>query len=85
VFDWGLIDDVPEGLKVLLAGGLDPDNVGLAVEKVRPWGVDVSSGVERSPGRKDPMKLKAFVEAARRAAPSAYLGPDELPYDWADE
>ncbi len=85
VFDWGLVDDVPDGLKILLAGGLTPENVALAVTKVQPWGVDVASGVEKSPGRKDPLRLKAFIDAARRAAPVPYLGPDELPYDWADE
>jgi len=85
VFDWSLVDDVPEGLRIILAGGLTPENVATAIEKVNPWGVDVSSGVERSAGRKDPMKLKAFIETARRAAPTPYLGPDELPYDWADE
>jgi len=85
VFDWNLVDDLPEGLRVVLAGGLTPDNVAAAVAKVQPWGVDVSSGVEREAGRKDPMKLKAFIESARRAAPTPYLGPDELPYDWADE
>lgn len=85
VFDWTLVDDVPEGLRIVLAGGLNPDNVATAVEKVQPWGVDVASGVEREPGRKDPMKLKSFIDAARRAAPTPYLGPDELPYDWADE
>jgi phosphoribosylanthranilate isomerase len=85
VFDWGLFDGLPEGPRYILAGGLTPDNVGLAVAKVEPWGVDVSSGVERAPGRKDPLKLKAFVERARAAAPERYLGADELPYDWADE
>lgn len=85
VFDWSLVDDVPDGLKIVLAGGLTPENVAIAVDKVRPWGVDVASGVEKSPGRKDPMRLKAFIDAARRAAPVPYLGPDELPYDWADE
>ena len=85
VFDWGLFADLPEGPRYVLAGGLDPDNVGLAVSRAQPWGVDVSSGVERSPGRKDPLKVKAFIERARAAAPARYLGPDELPYDWADE
>jgi len=85
VFDWGLIDEVPEGLRILLAGGLDPDNVALAVAKVRPWGVDVNTGVEAAHGRKDPMKVKSFIEAARAADPGPYLGPDDLPYDWEDE
>lgn len=85
VFDWGLVDDVPEGPRLILAGGLTPQNVGGAVQRVRPWGVDVSSGVEKEPGKKDALKLKAFMANARAAAPQPYLGPDDLPYDWADE
>ena len=85
VFDWGLVDEVPEGLRIILAGGLTADNVARAVAKVRPWGVDVASGVEASPGRKDPRQVRAFIEAARTADPGPYLGPDELPYDWEDE
>jgi phosphoribosylanthranilate isomerase len=84
-YDWSLVDAVPQGAKVLLAGGLDPDNVATAIARVRPWGVDVATGVEREPGRKDPLKLKAFIDAAKAAAPAKYLGPDELPYDWQDE
>ena len=85
VFDWQLLSDLPEGPKYVLAGGLTPDNVGAAVAGGRLWGVDVSSGVERVPGRKDPMKVKAFIERARASAPVPHRGPDELPYDWADE
>jgi phosphoribosylanthranilate isomerase len=85
VFDWSLVSDVPDGLRIILAGGLTPDNVADAVEAVEPWGVDVSSGVESAPGRKDALKVKRFIEHARAAAPTPYLGPDELPYDWADE
>lgn len=51
----------------IVAGGLTPDNVGEAIRAFHPWGVDVVTGVEREPGRKDPEKLKAFVTAVRRA------------------
>jgi len=85
VFDWTMVESVPKGLKVILAGGLTPDNVAHAIEVVDPWGVDVSSGVESSPGRKDPRKVRAFVTAAHAAAPEPYRGSDEMPYDWADE
>jgi phosphoribosylanthranilate isomerase len=67
VFDWRLAEGAPRGVKLLLAGGLTPENVGDAIRLVRPWGVDVSSGVEASPGHKDPRKLRRFVEAARGA------------------
>lgn len=53
--------------RVLLAGGLDPETVGAWVDRLRPWGVDVARGVERYPGRKDPEKLRAFIEAVRAA------------------
>ena len=65
-FDWTLAAAVRERIGFLvLAGGLEARNVGRAVELVRPDGVDVSSGVESAPGRKDVAKLRAFVEAAR--------------------
>jgi phosphoribosylanthranilate isomerase len=85
LFDWNVVRDVPDGVRLILAGGLDPDNVAGAIEAVEPWGVDVGSGVEASPGKKDPTKVRRFISNARAAAPTPYLGPDEIPYDWADE
>ncbi|MEM8746184.1 MAG: phosphoribosylanthranilate isomerase [Actinomycetota bacterium] len=86
VFDWNLAGDAPESMKLILAGGLDPDNVAIAIREVEPWGVDVASGVEREPGKKDPIKVMCFIEAAKEAAPEPYRGDDAaLPYDWLDE
>ena len=82
VFDWRLAEDVPPRTKLLLAGGLDPDNVADAIAQVRPFGVDVASGVEASPGKKDPRKLRTFIVNARAAAPKAYEGVGADPYDW---
>jgi phosphoribosylanthranilate isomerase len=60
-FDWSLIPrELP--LPVILSGGLNPDNVADAIRRVRPWAVDVSSGVEVSPGIKDPRKIAAFMK-----------------------
>jgi phosphoribosylanthranilate isomerase len=69
-FDWNKAAKVlsnSHGLWVIMAGGLRPDNVSEAIRIVKPWGVDVASGVEREPGRKDFAKLKAFIENARGA------------------
>lgn len=68
-FDWGSIPNLPEdGKPYLLAGGLNPDNVGSAVAAMHPYGVDVSSGVERDSGTgKDPEKMEVFVRAVRGA------------------
>ena len=65
-FDWRFVEDSPH--RVILSGGLNPDNVAEAVRSVRPYGVDTGSGVEREPGRKDHGKIRAFIEAARRTA-----------------
>jgi phosphoribosylanthranilate isomerase len=85
VFNWDLAAEAPDTVRVILAGGLTPENVAEAIGVVEPWGVDVSTGVESTPGRKDALKVKRFIDNARAAAPAPYLGPDELPYDWADE
>lgn len=65
-FDWSLLGGAPTPF--LLSGGLDPTNVEDAVRQVRPHGVDVSSGVESAPGRKDESRIRAFVAAARAAS-----------------
>jgi phosphoribosylanthranilate isomerase len=78
-FDWahvaGLVELAISGPKtrprVILAGGLNAENVAQAVAELRPWGVDVASGVERSPGMKDRQKLKSFLENARAAGRQA--------------
>lgn len=85
VFDWGILADMPEIDRLILAGGLAPDNVASAIATVRPWGVDVSSGVEAAPGHKDPVAMKRFIDAARSAAPPRHEPPDSAPYDWGDE
>jgi phosphoribosylanthranilate isomerase len=85
VFDWRLTEDAPVNLRVMVAGGLTPENVGAAVSRISPWGVDATSGVEAVPGRKDPRLLRAFVAAAREAAPPAHRGSEDRPYDWETE
>lgn len=70
-FDWEKTREAAQGVgfvvPIIVAGGLTPVNVGTAVRLFQPFGVDVASGVEAKPGKKDPEKVRAFVEAVRRA------------------
>jgi len=65
---WDVAADAARRHPILLSAGLTPDNVGVAVRRVRPYGVDVNSGVEARPGRKDETRVRRFVAAARAAA-----------------
>jgi phosphoribosylanthranilate isomerase len=98
VFDWSLAESIPMGRRVILAGGLTPENVADGISVVRPWGVDTSTGVEVSgdPSRKDARKVHAFIKAAREADPTPFsLDGDEVvaepagrgpePFDWAEQ
>jgi phosphoribosylanthranilate isomerase len=71
-FDWtrarAIFAAAQAGVPLIVAGGLTPENVAQAIAQLAPWGVDVSSGVEASPGRKDPARLARFIENARAAA-----------------
>lgn len=89
VFDWALVQGVPSTQRMILAGGLGPDNVAAAVREVGPWGVDASTGVQVAgdPTRKDPLKVQAFVRNARAAAPRTPASTPtggHGPFDWAD-
>lgn len=64
-FNWELAASVARQRRVILAGGLTPENMAAAIEAVRPYAVDVSSGVEATPGRKDPAKVAAFIRNAK--------------------
>ncbi len=67
-FPWELAQQAEQyGKPVIVAGGLTPENVALCVETTRPYGVDVSSGVEAVPGKKDPSKVRDFIQAVRQA------------------
>lgn len=67
-FDWALLNELPpqDGVVIILAGGLNPENVKSAVEMIRPYAVDVSSGVEESPGIKSAVKINRFIEEVNR-------------------
>jgi phosphoribosylanthranilate isomerase len=93
LFDWSLTGRVPADLRLLLAGGLTPENVADAIVATEPWGVDVASGVESTPGHKDARKLRSFIAAAkavtlagetrrREARAAADRGVEDRPFDW---
>ena len=75
---------MPDGLRLMLAGGLTPQNVTEAIARVHPWGVDVVSGVEKSPGSKDPVKVRAFVKAAKSTEEPEYEATAAAPFDQDD-
>ena len=89
LFDWTLAEGAPDGVRLILAGGLTPDNVADAIGRVGPWGVDVATGVESDhgePGQKDASKVRRFVEAAKAAGPVGYRADEDLgPYDWMQD
>jgi phosphoribosylanthranilate isomerase len=97
VFDWRLAEGVDDPGRLIVSGGLHADNVSAAITHLQPWGVDVSTGVEASPGVKDPGKLRAFVAAVRQtplgrpagavgsvADPTGSAGPTGF-FDWENE
>jgi phosphoribosylanthranilate isomerase len=67
-FDWSLIEGLNESRKVILAGGLTPENVGESVRQVLPYGIDTASGVESAPGMKAAERMRWFIQSARAAA-----------------
>jgi phosphoribosylanthranilate isomerase len=77
-WDWNafapMIETLGSVAKVVVAGGLTPGNVGVAISTLHPWGVDVVTGVEREAGKKDPDKVRAFIAAVRQADEDALLG-----------
>jgi phosphoribosylanthranilate isomerase len=85
VFDWQLAEDVKDPSKLILSGGLTPENVAAGIKETKPWGVDVSSGVEKEPGIKDPAKVRAFINAARNFKFETFETSEKRPFDWNSE
>lgn len=71
VAPWSILAGFNPGVPWILAGGLTPENVASAIEITRPWGIDVASGVESSPGRKDPEKVTQLIQAVRSVEDSS--------------
>ena len=70
-FDWSIAEAAARSYRIILAGGLDPDTIAGAVEAVRPYAVDISSGVEKEPGIKDHNKLEGLFKALGRTGPNS--------------
>ena len=92
VFDWRLAEGVDDPSRLIVSGGLHAGNVGQAIAHLHPWGVDVSTGVEASPGIKDPGKLRDFVTAVHEAERAGGAVADAMPpvnpadpFDWQNE
>lgn len=88
LFDWSITEGVPEHSAMIVSGGLRPDNVGLAIRQLRPYGVDVCSHVEAEPGRKDPLALRDFIRNAREAFDeigARHSDNDTEFFDWGSE
>ncbi len=85
LFDWALAENAPRDKRLIMAGGLHAGNVRDAIEKVLPWGVDVATGVEKAPGRKDPRLVRAFIAEARSAKVPVETVAKPLPYDWQED
>jgi phosphoribosylanthranilate isomerase len=85
VFDWRLAEGVADPDRLIVSGGLTAENVHVAIERLRPFGVDVASGIEVVPGVKDPRKMRAFIDAVR-AVPGGREPVDvdgDGPFDWS--
>ncbi len=65
VFDWRLVSNAPTSKRIMIAGGLNPENVEQAVAQLKPYGVDVATGVESAPGKKDAHKMQVFIDKAK--------------------
>lgn len=81
VFDWRLANNAPAGVRLMVAGGLTPKNVAEAISQIKPYGVDVATGVESAPGKKDARKMQLFIDLAKDAASEKINQKQEKIYD----